>query len=211
MTRDDAHDQSDAKLLKELAKLRAAGVADRRQREIIGLLIAGWHDRFFGYLAAHIGTQEAEEVASRVELRLVRLLLRKHAFSAAWGAVVWRTVHDEAYSFYQQHEKRKAFPVEEVYADPAAEPFEDPLEGLDLDPPAEAGRFMRLVGELSERDQQVINLLVIDETPRPEAAEALGISVNAIDQARHRAIRRLAKLARERGVSRSNESEENET
>lgn len=45
MTRDDdAHHQSDAKLLEELAKLRAAGIAEARQREIIGLLIAGWYD-----------------------------------------------------------------------------------------------------------------------------------------------------------------------
>jgi RNA polymerase sigma factor (sigma-70 family) len=207
---DDAHDQSDAKLLEELAKLRAADVDEPRQRETIGLLIAGWYDRFFGYLAARIGSQEAEEVASLVEFRLVRLLLREHEFSAAWGAVVWRTVHDEAYRFYRHHEKRKEFAVEEVYADPAAEPFEDPLEELDLDPSADADRFMKLVGELSERDQLVIKLRVLDEVPRAEVAEALGINENAVDQARSRAIRRLAKLARERGVSRPDESDENE-
>lgn len=211
MTRDDdAHDQSDAKLLEELARLRAGAVDERRQSEIIGLLIAGWYDRFFGYLASHIGTHDAEEVASRVELRLVRLLLRTHEFSAAWGAVVWRTVHDEAYRFYQQRDKRKEFPVDEVYADPTTEPLEDPLEELNLDPTAEAGRFMKLVEELSERDQQLINLRVIDEVPRHEVAEALGINENAVDQARSRAIIRLAKLAKERGVSRSDDSDENE-
>ncbi|MGH7913575.1 MAG: RNA polymerase sigma factor [Candidatus Binataceae bacterium] len=211
MTRDDdAHDQTDAELLEELAKLRAAAVAEPRQSEIIGLLIAGWYDRFFGYLASHIGTQEAEEVASRVELRLVRLLLRECEFSAAWGAVVWRTVHDEAYRFYQQREKRKEFPVEEVYANPAAEPFEDPLEELFLDPSAEADRFTKLVEELSERDQLVIKMRVIDDVPRNEVAEALGINENAVDQARSRAIIRLAKLAKERGVSRPDESDENE-
>jgi RNA polymerase sigma factor (sigma-70 family) len=205
---DDAHDQTDAELLKELAKLRAVGVAEPRQREIIGLLIAGWYDRFFGYLASHIGTHDAEEVASRVELRLVRLLLRKHDFSAAWGAVVWRTVHDEAYRFYQQREKRKEFAVEEVYADPAAEPVDDPIEELDLDPSAEADRFTKLVEELSERDQLVIRLRVIEEVPRHAVAEALGINENAVDQARSRAIIRLAKLAKERGVSRPDESDE---
>jgi RNA polymerase sigma factor (sigma-70 family) len=211
VTRDDeAHDQTDAELLEELARLRALGVAERRQSEIIGLLIAGWYDRFFGYLASHIGTHEAEEVASRIELRLVRLLLRKCEFSAAWGAVVWRTVHDEAYRFYRQHEKRKEFPVEEVYADPGAEPFEDPLKDFDLDPPAEADRFLALVDELSERDQLVIKMRVIEEVPRSEVAEALGINENAVDQARSRAIIRLAKLAKERGVSRPHESEENE-
>jgi RNA polymerase sigma factor (sigma-70 family) len=211
MRDDDAHDQSDAKLLDELSRLRASGAADHRQREIIGLLIAGWYDRFFGYLASHIGTQDAEEVAARVELRLVRLLLRKHAFSAAWGAVVWRTVRDEAYRFYQQREKRKEFPVEDVYADPAGEPFEDPLDELDLNPSAEADRFTKLVEELSERDQLVIKMRVIDDVPRSEVAEALGIRENAVDQARSRAIIRLAKLAKERGVSRPDESDENET
>jgi RNA polymerase sigma factor (sigma-70 family) len=211
VTRDDeAHDQTDAELLEELAKLRALGVAERRQSEIIGQLIAGWYDRFFGYLASRIATQEAEEVACRVELRLVRLLLRQCEFSAAWGAVVWQTVHDEAYRFYQQREKRKEFPVEAVYADPAAEPFEDPLEELDLDPSAEASRFLALVDELSERDQLVIKMRVIEELPRSEVAEALGINENAVDQARSRAIVRLAKLAKERGVSRPHESEENE-
>jgi RNA polymerase sigma factor (sigma-70 family) len=208
---DDAHDQTDAELLEELAKLRALGVGEPRQSDIMGLLIAGWYDRFFGYLASHIGTQDAEEVASRVELRLVRLLLRKHAFSAAWGAVVWRTVHDEAYRFYQQREKRREFPVEEVHADPPGEPFQDPLEELDLDPSAEAGRFTKLVEELSERDQLVIKMRVIDDVPRSEVAEALGINENAVDQARSRAIIRLAKLAKERGVSRPDESDENET
>lgn len=212
MTRDDdAHDHSDAKLLEELAKLRAAGVAEPRQNEIIGLLIAGWYDRFFGYLAAKMGTEAAEEVAGRVELELLKRLLKRAEFPVPWGAVVWRVVRDQRWAFIQEQKKRAEheFHVENVDTHRLAEPSEDPID--ELDPDRDAERLTKLLEELSERDQLVINLRVIDEVPRPDAAEALEIDENAVDQARHRAIIRLAKLAKERGVSRPDESDENKT
>jgi RNA polymerase sigma factor (sigma-70 family) len=207
---DDAHDQSDAKLLEELGKLRSAGVDDRRQREIIGLLIAGWYDRFFGYLAGKMGTEAAEEVAGRVQLELLRRLLRRAEFPVPWGAVVWRVVRDTGWEFIQERKARTKHEVaaEGVDSRVVAEPSEDPI--AELDPERDAGRFSELVGELPERDQLVIRLRVIDEVPRAEAAKVLGINENAVDQARHRAIIRLAKLAKERGVSRPDKSEENE-
>ena len=212
MTRDDdAHDQTDAELLGELAKLRAANVAEPRQNEIIGLLIAGWYDRFFGYLAARMGTDAAEEIAGRVQFELLLRLRKQVEFPVPWGVVVWRVVRDERWAFIQEHKARTEHEVqvEDIDSTLSAEPPEDPI--AELDPEKDADRFLALVEELSERDQQVIRLRVIDEVPRREAAEALGINENAVDQARSRAIIRLAKLAKERGVSRPDESDENET
>ncbi len=202
MTRDPAaHDRSDAKLLAELGKLRAADEHPGRQKRIMGELIGGRYPLFVGWLTARTGREAAEEIAGRVELRLVLLLRIRHEFSAPFGAVVWRIVRDERWAFIQEQNTSRETPVAEVHTDPSAEPADDPFEELDFDPERDAERFTKLVGELSVRDQEVIKLLVIDEVPRPEAAERLGMNVNALDQARHRALVRLAKLAKERGVS----------
>jgi hypothetical protein len=85
-----AHDDADDQLLSEHANLRARGMGVERQREIIGLLISGWEPHFRPWLVLRIGRHHGDEVASRVLLRLVRLLLHRHQFTAAWGAVVWR-------------------------------------------------------------------------------------------------------------------------
>jgi RNA polymerase sigma factor (sigma-70 family) len=211
VTRDnEAHDQTDAELLEELAKLRALGVAEGRQSEIIGLLVAGWYDRFFGYLAAKMGTEAAEEVAGRVQFELLLRLRKRAEFPVPWGAVVWRVVRDERWAFIQEQKARREHEVhvEDIDSSPSVEPAEDPI--AELDPRRDADRFLALVDELSERDQLVIKMRVIEEVPRSEVAEVLGINENAVDQARSRAIIRLAKLAKERGVSRPDESDENE-
>ena len=202
MTRDPAaHDRSDTKLLAELGELRAANELPERQNRIIGELIGGRYLIFLPWLTARTGREAAEEIAGRVELRLVLLLRTRHHFSAPFGAVVWRIVRDERWAYIQEQNASHETPVAGVYADPSAEPDEDPFVDIDFDPERDAERFTKLVAELSERDQRVIQLLVIDELPRSEAAERLGVKVNALDQARHRALRRLAELAKERGVS----------
>ena len=206
-----AHDDEDDDLLRELARLRAAATGDARQREIIGELISGWEPYFRPWLVIRIGRHEGDEVASRVLLRLVRLLLRKHEFTAAWGAVVWQTVKDEAYRFYREHDNPREQPTADLYSDPEAEPYEDPLNELELDPDEDAHRLTDLLGKLSDRDRRVIELTVLEERPRPETAASLGIKANALDQAKHRALKRLAELAADNGVSSDSDKDENKT
>lgn len=206
-----AHDDEDDQLLRELAQLRGVGTNGERQREIIGELISGWEPHFRPWLVVRIGRHEGDEVASRVLVRLVRLLLRKQEFSAAWGAVVWRTVKDEAYRFYRERDKSHEHPVAEIYADPEAEPSDDPFDELKLDPNEDARRLTKLLAELSERDQRLIELTVLEERPRSEAAAMLGIKLGALDTAKHRALQRLARLAARDGVSGGGSEDEKKT
>jgi DNA-directed RNA polymerase specialized sigma24 family protein len=64
---------------------------------------------------------------------------------------------------------------------------------------------------LSDRDRRVIELTVLEERPRPETAASLGIKPNALDQAKHRALKRLAELATDDGVSGDSDEDENKT
>jgi RNA polymerase sigma factor (sigma-70 family) len=204
-----AHDDEDDDLLRELAQLRAADIDGERQREIIGELISGWEPYFRPWLVIRIGRHDGDEVASRVLFRLIRLLLRpKLEFSAAWGAVVWRTVKDEAYRFYRERDNAREQPVAEVYHNPEAEPHDDPLDELELDPNEDARRLIGLLGKLSDRDRRIVELTVLEERPRPESAGELGIKVNALDQAKHRALKRLAELAADGGVSEGSDEDE---
>ncbi len=132
--------------------------------------------------------------------------------SAAWGACVWRIVRDEAFSYYQRRKKSQERErlVAEVYGDSDDHGVEDQLEEIVFDPGRDATRLTELVKRLSERDQRVIELTIIEERPRSEAAEFLGLTVNALDQARHRAVKHLAELAAATGVSGSGDSSEGE-
>ena len=206
---DGAHDQADGELLRELSRLRSSGDDGVRQSEIIGELISGWEPLFSRWLVLKVGRQDGDEVTGRVVERLVRLLLRTHEFNAPWGAVVWRTVKDEAFRYHRTH--RRELSVAEVYPDPDTAPSADPFDELKLDPDNDARRLTELVAHLSERDQLIIQLTVLDERPRPEAAAALGIKINALDQAKHRALERLAKLAARHGVSNKDDQDEKKT
>jgi DNA-directed RNA polymerase specialized sigma24 family protein len=205
---DDVHDADDAALLRELTRLHAAGGDVVRERDIIAILIGGWEPIFKGWLVSRIGRQDGEEVGERIVVRLVELLVRERKLTAVWGACVWRIVRDEAYRYYRGREQSRERLVAEVYADPDTVPADDPLEELPLDPERDATRLTELVKELSERDQRVIELTIIEERPRPEAAALLGLRVNALNQARHRAVRNLAKLAASKGVSGGSGSDE---
>ena len=210
---DDAHDADDAELLREFARLRAGEGDARREGEIVARLIGGWEPIFRGWLVSRIGRQEAEEVGSRIVVRLVELLASGRTISAAWGACVWRIVHDEAFSYHQRRKKsqQRERLVAEVYADSDERDAADRVEEILLDPERDATRLTGLAKQLSDRDQRVIQLAIIEERPRPEAAELLGLTINALDQARHRAVKHLAKLAAGHGVSRSGHSDEKET
>jgi len=203
---DDAHDAEDAELLRKLAELRASVADPEREREIIAELIGGWEPLFRGWLVSRIGRQDGEDVGEIVVVRLVALLKSGRKMTAAWGACVWTIVRDEAYRYYRWRERSKERLVAEVYADPDDAPAEDPFE--DIDPARDAARLTALVKQLSERDQQVIQLTVIEERPRREAAKVLGLTVNALNQARHRAVRNLAELAHKNGVSGNGDTDE---
>ncbi len=204
--RDDAHDADDAELLREITRLR-------REREIVARLIGGWEPIFRGWLVSRIGRQEAEEVASRIVVRLVELLASGRTIRAAWGACVWRIVRDEVFTYHQRRTKsqQRERLVADVYAASGEREVADRAEDIRLDPDRDATRLTELVKQLSDRDQRVIELAIIEERPRPEAAALLGLTVNAFDQARHRAVEHLAKLAAAHGVSGSGNSDEQET
>lgn len=63
----------------------------------------------------------------------------------------------------------------------------------DVDPPAEEGSALDVLGSLSEADQEVLRLSLWEELAPAEIAVALGISENAVYIRLHRARRRFAR------------------
>src|SRR5271165_7188464 len=90
LTSDDfsRHDTLDAGRLAALRDAIAKG-EDQLVRVLLGELIAGWRPIVEGYLATRTGQEVAEEGISRLEVKLLRLLLRKQEFTQVWGKVVW--------------------------------------------------------------------------------------------------------------------------
>lgn len=207
---EDAPNHDDAELLREFALLRARGGDPRREGEIISTLVGGWEPIFKGWLSSRFRREDADEIGARVVVRLVELLVSGRKMTASWRACVWRIVRDERFAFMQRRKRSNEDLVSDVYTDPDAHPAEESLEEVPLDPELDAARLTEVVKRLSERDQQVIELLIIEERPRREVARLLGLTVNALDQARHRAVKHLAKLAAEHGVSGDSHRDERE-
>lgn len=205
---DNADDAADTEQLAELAELRASGKDPAREREIIAGLIGAWEPIFKGWLVVRYGRDDGCEIAENVVVRLVDLLVRGRKMTASWRACVWRIVADERYRYEQQRKHSRGLIDPEgdpgAAADPAAEAEFDRI----FDPGRDETRLMHLVEKLPDRDRQVIQLRVIKERPRAEAAEILGLTVNGLDQALHRAVAHLSCLARENGVSGTGDRDE---
>jgi RNA polymerase sigma factor (sigma-70 family) len=194
LTSDDfsRHDTLDAGRLAALRDAIAKG-EDQLVRVLLGELIAGWRPIVEGYLATRTGQEVAEEVISRLEVKLLRLLLRKQEFTQVWGKVVWenaRWVLSDVLKERQREIGRRA-KVEDISAeigDPASG-FE--IEALDERLSVDADRLNRALARLSDNDRRLFEMIYWEDMDDADAAAELDLAPGTFAVRKHRALERL--------------------
>ena len=186
------HDELDARRLSALQRAIADGDAGRA-RMLIGELIVGWRPIAEGRMVLRHGRDVTDEAISRLEEKLVRLLLDDQQFDQPWGQVYWRNADWVVRDVLRERRKAAARLAElddlaAAAADPEAENAFDELEArLDVD----AARLHRALAKLSDSDRQLFEMLYLRDMKPSETAAALGIKTGALAVRKHRAIEHL--------------------
>jgi DNA-directed RNA polymerase specialized sigma24 family protein len=186
------HDNVDARRLVELRQAITNGDVERA-RVLMGELIAGWRPMVEGYLAARTGQEVAEEVVSRLELKLLRLLLRKQDFRQAWGKVVWENakwILSDVLEERQREIERRA-EMEDIGAEIGDPKSGFEIEALDERLSIDAGRLYRALARLSDDDRRLLEMIYWEDMEDGAAATKIGIVPGTFAVRKHRAIERL--------------------
>jgi RNA polymerase sigma factor (sigma-70 family) len=146
------------------------------------LLLANYFDRVHELCFLRLRNREAtEEAAQIVLLRLFGELERGKRYSVPFRVVVWKVVEWTVRGFYAGAKQDATLPDD---WDPAGAGDNELVED-DYD-------FGALIADLPQRQHQVVDLIYREGLSHEQAAERLGITRNAVDQALHNAHRKLA-------------------
>ena len=149
-------------------------------------LLANYFDRVRELCFLRLRDREAaDEAAQMVLVRLVHELERGKRYSVPFRVVVWKVVEWTVRGFYPGAKQDATLPDD---WDPAAEGDHASVED-DFD-------FGLLIADLPERQRQVVDLVYREGLSPVQAAERLGITRNAVDQALHNAHRKLGEKLR---------------
>lgn len=145
-----------------------------------------------------LGGDPAEDVASDTWATVVKGLRRFSGDEAAWRAWVFTTARRRAIDTGRRRARSaerevawRQWLVESVGADPA----DFVTERMDTD------AALRILGQLSPLQAEVIALRVLTGLPVDEVAGIVGRSPGAVRVAAHRGLRRLEQILTARGVT----------
>lgn len=194
MTSEDfsRHDDLDAGRLDALRDAIANG-EDQRVRALLAELIAGWHPIVEGSIASRAGQEVAEEVMSRLNVKLIELLLRKQKFDQAWGKVVWKNAKwmlSDVLRARKRETDRRA-EVEDIAAE-----IGDPSSGLEIEAlddrlSADADRLNRALARLSDGDRHLFEMIYREDMGDADAAAEFSLARGTFAVRKHRALERL--------------------
>lgn len=146
------------------------------------LLLAGYFHAVRELCFLRLRDREAaDEAAQTVLLRLLNELKRGKTYTVPFRVVVWKVVEWTVRGFYPGAKAEDTLPDD---WDPAAG---DEYEGVE-----DEYDFGRLVADLPSRQREVLDLIHRQGLSHAQAAEKLGITRNAVDQALHNGHRKLA-------------------
>jgi RNA polymerase sigma factor (sigma-70 family) len=149
-------------------------------------LVANYFDRVHELCFLRLREREAaEEVAQTVLLRLFNELERGKTYGVPFRVVVWKVVQWTARGFYPGAKQDGTLPDD---WDPATVGDNEAVDD-DYD-------FGVLIADLPPRQREVVDLIYREGLSYEQAAERLGITRNAVDQALHNAHRKLAEKLR---------------
>jgi RNA polymerase sigma-70 factor (ECF subfamily) len=186
------HDDIDARRLVELR--RALADSDlQRVRVLIGELIAGWRPMVEGYVEARAGHDVAEEVISRLEEKLAKLLLRKQDFPQPWGQIVWKNAKWVLADVRRERQDEAGLYAEVDDVGSEIGDLSGPLEieALDDRLSVDADRVRRALAALSDDDRRLLEMLYWKDMEDGSAATELGIAPGTFAVRKHRALERL--------------------
>ena len=145
-------------------------------------LVANYFDRVHELCFLRLRNREAaEEAAQIVLLRLYNELERGKRYSVPFRVVVWKVVECTARGHYPGAKQDATLPDD---WDPATVGDQESIED-DYD-------FGVLIADLPDRQREVTDLIYREGLSPQQAADRLGITRNAVDQALHNAHRKLA-------------------
>ena len=146
------------------------------------LLLAGYFHAVRELCFLRLRDREAaDEAAQIVFLRLFKELERGKTYGVPFSVVVWKVVEWTVRGFYPGAKADDTLPDDWDAA--AAEEYEGVEDDHD---------FGRLVADLPSRQREVLDLIHRQGLSHEQAAERLGITRNAVDQALHNGHRKLA-------------------
>ena len=145
-----------------------------------------------------LGGDPADDIASDTWVTVTKGLRRFRGDEAAWRAWVFTTARRRAIDAGRRRARAadrevawRQWQVETIGADPA----DSVAERLDTD------AALRLVGQLSPLQAEVIVLRVLTGLPVDEVAGIVGRSPGAVRVAAHRGLRRLEQILAAQGVT----------
>jgi len=145
-------------------------------------LLANYFDRIHELCFVHLRNREiAEEAAQIVLLRLFNELERGKRYTVPFRVVVWKVVRWTTGGFYPGAKQDATLP--DNWDSAANDEYESVEDEHD---------FGVLIADLPARQRQVADLIHRAGLSPEQAAERLGITRNAVDQALHNAHRKLA-------------------
>ena len=124
--------------------------------------------------------EAGDEAAQRVFLRLLAELRRGKSYPVPFRVVVWKVVEWTLAGLYPGAKQHSTLPDD---WDPAAP---DAYEGWE-----DEHDFGRLIADLPDRQREVLDLVHREGLSPAQAAERLGITRNAVDQALYNGHRKL--------------------
>jgi RNA polymerase sigma-70 factor (ECF subfamily) len=146
------------------------------------LLLAGYFDRVRELCLVRLRDREAaDEAAQRVFLRLLKELENGRTYPVPFRVVVWKVVEWTLRGLYPGAKSDATLSDD---WDPAAP---DAYEGWE-----DEHDFGLLIADLPDRQREVLDLVHREGLSPAQAAERLGITRNAVDQALHNGHRKLA-------------------
>jgi RNA polymerase sigma factor (sigma-70 family) len=146
------------------------------------LLLAGYFDRVRELCFLRLRDREAaDEAAQIVLLRLFNELERGKRYTVPFRVVVWKVVDWTTRGFYAGAKVDATLPEEW-----------DPASVGDYESVEDEHDFGVLIADLPHRQREVADLIYREGLSPEQAAERLGVTRNAVDQALHNAHRKLA-------------------
>ena len=148
-----------------------------------------WRDHarvVFGYLAARVGRQNAEDLTSEVFVRAGKALPNYEERGVpvrAWLLVIARNLVAESY--------RRRVPISEDVAVAQERPAVGPDPGDEVGRREELARAMSVLRRLPAAQQEVIDLRFLRELSVAETAQVLGSTEEAVRALTYRALKAL--------------------
>jgi RNA polymerase sigma-70 factor (ECF subfamily) len=161
------------------------------------LLWRGTNPALLRYLRA-IAPDVADDVAAETWVHVIRNLARFRGDETAWRAWLFTTARRRLLDQARQRRRHPAVPLDALQ--PMEEPRVSDAASLALDHFA-TQRALALVAQLPRQQAEVIMLRVVGGLDTETVAGIVGSTPGAVRVATHRALRRLAALFAEAGVT----------